>query len=303
MRWLPANILNLCYYRILQSLGSPDSFSPISRFHQNLVELQTHPLSKTLPAPLVLLEGPLSLGFQSCHWWSHKVTRCISGILWAWEECRVKEAGFEHVSSQMRTPPLCHLVTFHCPLPHWWLLIPNLTWAELGPGTKMPLDSHQQRVQWGLASFSPVSPKTRRGQGLVKVKVSVQSASSLVYLLRSVVFAEQGALVWVFECCCLLFFKGLLALPWGYCSRNSYLCFSPAYRLLTGTKWKTPAHSVLCVNMFYCPWFPALCSSVLFFMLYLIFLICSAFLGKPSGCNIVTFLIFFHKLPVCLCRI
>lgn len=87
-------------------------------------------------------------------------------------------------------------------------------------------------------SASPSPLKTRHGQGLVEVKVSVQSASSLVYLLWSVVFAVQGELVWVFECCCLLFFKGLLALPWGCCSRNSYLCFSPAYRLLTGTKWK-----------------------------------------------------------------
>lgn len=33
----------------------------------------------------------------------------------------------------------------------------------------------------------------------------------------------------------------------------------------------TPAHSVLFVDMFYRPWFSALCSSVLFFMLYLIF--------------------------------
>lgn len=119
----------------------------------------------------------------------------------------------------------------------------------LGPGAKMPLHWHQQRVRWGPQPL-PVPLKTQHGQGLVEVKVSVQSLSSPVYLLRSVVFAVQGELVWVFECRCLLFFKGLLALPWGYCSRNSYLCFSPAYRLLTGTKWKTPAHSVLSVNMF-----------------------------------------------------
>lgn len=79
-----------------------------------------------------------------------------------------------------------------------------------------------------------------------------------------------GVGVWVFECCCLLFLKGLLALPWGYCSRNSYLCYSPAYRLLTGTKWKNPAHNVLCfVNMFYCPWFSAICYSIFIFYFFL----------------------------------
>lgn len=118
-------------------------------------------------------------------------------------------------------------------------------------------------------SASPSPLKTQHGQGLWRLKFLCSPLSSPVYLLRSVVFAVQGELVWVFECRCLLFFKGLLALPWGYCSRNSYLCFSPAYRLLTGTKWKTPAHSVLSVNMFSRPWFPALCPSVLFFMLYL----------------------------------
>lgn len=80
-------------------------------------------------------------------------------------------------------------------------------------------------------------------------------------------FCTRGWIgVWVFEYCYLLFFKGLLALPWGYCSRNSYLCYSPAYRLLTGTKWKNPTHSVLCfVNMFYCPWFSATYYSVSIF--------------------------------------
>lgn len=88
-------------------------------------------------------------------------------------------------------------------------------------------------------------------------------------------FCSRGGVgVWVFECCYLLFFKGPLALPWGYCSRNSYLCYSPAYRLLTGTKWKNPAHSVLCfVNMFYCPWFSAVCYSIFFFLIY--FFICA----------------------------
>lgn len=136
----------------------------------------------------------------------------------------------------------------------------------LGPAAKMPLDWHQQQVRWAPSFSQPL--KTHHGQVLVEVKVSVQSASSLVYLLRSVVFAVQGELVWVFECCCLLFFKGLLALPWGYCSRNSYLCFSPAYRLLTGTKWKHLL-IVCCSSTCSRPWFSALCPSVLFFMLYL----------------------------------
>lgn len=106
-------------------------------------------------------------------------------------------------------------------------------------------------------------------------------------------FCTRGGVgVWVFECCYLLFFKGLLALPWGYCSRNSYLCYSPAYRLLTGTKWKNPAHSVLCfVNMFYCPWFSAICYSIFIF-----FFIISSFVptlpGKPC-CSIITFIFLF----------
>lgn len=44
--------------------------------------------------------------------------------------------------------------------------------------------------------------------------------------------------------------------------------------------------------------FSSLFLSALFHALFN-FLICSAFLGKPSGCNIVNiFLFFFHKLPV-----
>lgn len=80
-------------------------------------------------------------------------------------------------------------------------------------------------------------------------------------------FCTRGLIsVWVFEYCYLLFFKGILAHPWGYYSRNSYLCYSPAYRLLTGTKWKNPTHSVMCfVYMFYCPWFSATYYSISFF--------------------------------------
>lgn len=99
-----------------------------------------------------------------------------------------------------------------------------------------------------------------------------------------------GVGVWVFECCCLLFLKGLLALPWGYCSRNSYLCYSPAYRLLTGTKWKNPAHSVLCfVNMFYCPWFSAICYSIFIFFF---FPFVPTLPGKPC-CSMITFIFLF----------
>lgn len=65
----------------------------------------------------------------------------------------------------------------------------------------------------------------------------------------------------------------------------------------------TPAHSVLFVDMSYRPWISALRSSVPFFHALFNFLICSAFLGKPSGCNIVNISYFFHKLPVFLCSI
>lgn len=150
-------------------------------------------------------------------------------------------------------------------------------------------------------SASPSPLKTHHGQALVEVKVSVQSASSLVYLLWSVVFAVQGELVWVFECCCLLFFKGLLALPWGYCSRNSYLCFSPACRLLTGTKWKTPAHSVLSVNMFPAHGFQLLVPRCSFSCFIYLFLICSASLGKPSGCKYCNMFNFFSMSCQCVC--
>ena len=55
----------------------------------------------------------------------------------------------------------------------------------------------------------------------------------------------------------------------------------------------TPAHSVLFVDMSYRPWFSALRSSVPCFHALFNFLICSAFLGKPSGCNIVNISYFF----------
>lgn len=98
--------------------------------------------------------------------------------------------------------------------------------------------------------------------------------------------------VWVFECCYLLFFKGLLALPWGYCNRNSYLCYSPAYRLPTGTKWKNPAHGVLCfVNMFYCPWFSAIRYSICTFFFFF-FPFVPTLPGKPC-CSIITFIFIF----------
>lgn len=108
----------------------------------------------------------------------------------------------------------------------------NSQWDELGD--QNPDASEHEGP---LASLMFLRTKLRPG-ACGGERFSVQSASSPVHSLWSVVFAVQGASVWVFECCCLLFFKGLLALPWGCCSRNSYLCFSPAYRLLTGTKWK-----------------------------------------------------------------
>lgn len=114
-------------------------------------------------------------------------------------------------------------------------------------------------------------------------------------------FCTRGGVgVWVFECCYLLFFKGLLALPWGYCSRNSYLCYSPAYRLLTGTKWKNPAHSVLCfVNMFYCPWFSAICYLIfIFFFYYYYFFICAYIAWQTMLFYYNIYFSFSHKLPV-----
>lgn len=217
------------------------------------------------------------------------------GPAWAWEEW-VKEAGFWVLSSQI-VPP----TTILSPFTSFLLQVTS----GKSSGTRSQ-DASTLAPAVGVVgpSASPSPPEDTARPGVVEVKVSVQSASSPVYLLRSVVFAVQGELVWVFECRCLLFFKGLLALPWGYCSRNSYLCFSPAYRLLTGTKWKTPAHSVLSVNMFSRPWFPALCPSVLFFMLYLFVFNLFCILGKPSGCKYCNiFKFFFHELPMCLCWI
>lgn len=112
-----------------------------------------------------------------------------------------------------------------------------------------------------------------------------------------VVLHRRGVGVWVFECCYLLFFKGPLALPWGYCSRNSYLCYSPAYRLLTGTKWKNPAHNVLCfVNMFYCPWFSAIRYLQFCFVFFLS--ICAYIAWQTMLFYYNIYFSFFHKLPV-----
>lgn len=159
--------------------------------------------------------------------------------------------------------------------------MPNLKWAERG-----------DQEPRGLGTRPRSGCSESCGQGPWRLKGFCIACFRPVHFLWSVVFAVQGESVWVFECCRLLFFKGLLALPWGYCSRNSYLCFSPAYRLLTGTKWKTPAHIVCCLSTCFTAHGLQLFVPQCSFPCFLYFLICSAFLGKPSGCNIVTFLIF-----------
>lgn len=138
------------------------------------------------------------------------------------------------------TPPHRRSIASRHPLSRWLLLHQTSSGLSSGPRHKMLWTCPSSRCRERTASFSrpperhrcvPGGPWRFRGFRIV--------CSSLVHFLWRVVFAVQGESVWVFECCCLLFFKGLLVLPWGYCSRNSYLCFSPAYRLLTGTTWKT----------------------------------------------------------------
>lgn len=131
--------------------------------------------------------------------------------------------------------------------------------VQLHPFSSSPV-AFAPKCQGGWARGREPRSLRRGGHG---VSGRVQSWA----FVRSVVFAVQGESVWVFECRCLLSFKGLLALPWGYRGRNSCLCFSPACRLLTGTTRKPPAHSVLCVSMF-APMVPSSLFSVLFFTLY-----------------------------------
>ncbi|XP_057552750.1 integrator complex subunit 10 isoform X5 [Hippopotamus amphibius kiboko] len=91
--------------------------------------------------------------------------------------------------------------------------------------------------------------------------------------------------------------------PMGLLQQEFLPVLQPSMQTADRYQVDTPAHSVLSVDMFLLPMvFSSLFLSALFHALFT-FLICSAFLGKPSGCNIVTFLIFFHKLPVFLCSI
>lgn len=113
----------------------------------------------------------------------------------------------------------------HHPCPQWWLFIAVSVGQGTGGLCTGPAGCGERatppRSSWVGAGGAGGPGRRPRPHALnSECCVSVQAES-----------------VWVFECCCLLFFKGLLALPWGCCSRNSYLCFSPAYRPLTGTTW------------------------------------------------------------------
>lgn len=218
-------MLNL-YYRILQNHWFQPSFS--------LPNLKlTLSLTKTLPTVL----SPLWRASQFRASVPPKVaSQRLQVYFWDWrghEKSEWRRLNFESDFSDASPP-------------HYRVTSPFLTDASLlqitsgqSSGTSSQDASRLAPAAGAVgpsASPSPREDTPRPGAcgGDSFCTVRFQS----VYLLWSVVFAVQAELVWVFECCCLLFFKGLLALPWGSRSRDSYLCFSPAYRLLTGTKWK-----------------------------------------------------------------
>lgn len=175
---ITANILNLCCYRILQSHGSQTLSLPISIggfFSTCLNFRHTFSLSKTLPAPLVLLEGRLSWGFSPVK----GVTQSHQVCFWDWHG---HEKRTESRRLDLKWLPHDHPV----PLPSRCIslsssLVASNTKSQvgwvLGPAARRHLDPHySQLVQWGLTGFSPVSLQHTAPRGLSQLK-SVQSAS------------------------------------------------------------------------------------------------------------------------------
>lgn len=125
-----ANILNLCCYRILQS---PRFFSHHFSSPQYFLKFKLYlSSSKTLPTPLVLLEGSFNLGLQSCQGWLPKVNRFISRTDMVMR--RVASEGswiWKCIFSNVNSSPHYHSIASHRPL-QWLLFMPNHKWAEFG---------------------------------------------------------------------------------------------------------------------------------------------------------------------------
>lgn len=164
--WLPANVLNF-YYRILQNHGSqPCPPPPKSEAHPFFTESIASPSEP-------FLGGPFSSGPQSCQRWLAGVSRYNSGMR-GHEKSEWRRLDFESDLLRGYPPPL--------PPPHWFIT------SGQSSGTSSQDASRLAPAVGAVGpSASPSPLKTCHGQGLVEVKVSVQSASSLVYLLWSVV--------------------------------------------------------------------------------------------------------------------
>lgn len=171
-----ANILNLCCYRILQS---PRLFPPVFPFLNTfwnsnstfLYQKHCQPLLSSWKAPSIWGFNPVKDGYR-------KSTGLFLGLTWAWEEWRVKEAGFENASSQTLNPlPTIiqlHLIAlffsgcFLCQISSG-LSSGTRNQDASGSGTRNQ-DAPAASAARGLTNFFPSSWHTAAAGGLWRLK-------------------------------------------------------------------------------------------------------------------------------------
>lgn len=147
--------------------------SPIFPFLSTFWNLNlTFLYQNTLPAPLVLSEGPLPFGASIL---SRMVTKSLQVYLWDWHgreksgEWRML-AGFENAFSNVNPSHHRHSIASHRPSSVVAFYAKSqVGWAR-GPGTKMTLDMSQQQVQWEGSLASPRRPDRAAARGLWRLK-------------------------------------------------------------------------------------------------------------------------------------
>lgn len=112
----------------------PRLFPPLFFLFSVLFEIQTQPFFiRKIASPSSPLKRAFSLwGFNPVKDGYKKSPGLFLGLAWAWEEWRVKDAGFENMPSQMLTPLPTAIQLHLIVLPQWLLFMPNLKRAELG---------------------------------------------------------------------------------------------------------------------------------------------------------------------------
>lgn len=167
-----ANVLNLCCYRILQSHGSQTSPLPHFSFSQYFLKFKLNlSLSKYIASPSSPFRRASSIwGFNPIKDGYKKSPGLFMGLAWAWEEWRVKDAGFENAFSNVNPSHHRHSIASHRPSSVVAFYAKSqVGWAR-GPGTKMTLDMSQQQVQWEGSLASPRRPDRAAARGLWRLK-------------------------------------------------------------------------------------------------------------------------------------